>query len=129
MKILLVTGPGISLKEPYQSGIEAFIVSFANQLAEIGHNVDVVAGEAGSNSKFNLLDPFGKFSVNRLNYYRYRIEAQEFMNLPIDSYDVVHYNMFYPHLIEAGMHSRTKIILTLHSPVDEKRISFYKKFL
>ena len=46
MKILLVSGPGISLKEPYDSGIEAFIVSFANQLVVVGHQVEVIAADA-----------------------------------------------------------------------------------
>ncbi|NIJ55441.1 glycosyltransferase [Dyadobacter arcticus] len=127
MNILLVSGPGISLKEPYNSGIEAFIVSFANQLVDEGHAVDVVADEAEAGAKFMLINPFTAFSSERPNFFTRLKEKRQFKNLGVDSYDVIHYNMFYPHLLEAGLHYNKTSFLTLHSPADSTRISAYKK--
>jgi UDP-glucose:tetrahydrobiopterin glucosyltransferase len=58
MKVLLVSGSDILLKEPYNSGIEAFMVSLANQLIDEGHNVHVVDEEAEPNPNFTLINPF-----------------------------------------------------------------------
>ena len=127
MNILLVSGPGISLKEPYNSGIEAFIVSFASQLVEEGHVVDVVAGEAEAGAKFRLVNPFTACTSEKPNSFRRVNETRQFKNLAVDSYDVIHYHMFYPHLLKAGVHVNKTSFLTLHSPADEKRISAYKK--
>jgi glycosyltransferase involved in cell wall biosynthesis len=127
MNILLVSGSGISLKEPYNSGIEAFIVSFANQLVDEGHKVDVVAEEAETSAKFNLLNPFTACTTGKTDFFKRLKEKRQFKNLDIDSYDVIHYNMFYPHLLEAGLHVNKPSFLTLHSPTDRKRVSVYKK--
>ncbi len=127
MNILLVSGPGISLKEPYNSGIEAFIVSLANQLVDGGHVVDVVADEAEAGTKFMLVNPFITFTSKKTNFFKRFKEKHQFKNLDVDSYDVIHYNMFYPHLLMAGLHFNKTLFLTLHSPTDKKRISAYKK--
>lgn len=127
MKILLVSGPGISLKEPYNSGIEAFIVSFANQLVDEGHTVDVVADGAEASTKFRLVNLFSVDTTDNPDFFQLIQQQRQFRNLDIDSYDVIHYNMFYPHLLEAGLHFNKTSFLTLHSPADEKRISAYKK--
>ena len=126
MNILLVSGPDISLREPYNSGIESFIVSFANQLIDDGHQVDVIANEAESDAKFNLISPFSNFTLYHSDLYKLLDEKLQFKNLNIDSYDVIHYNMFYPHLLKAGLHFNKTSFLTLHSPADSKRISVYK---
>jgi UDP-glucose:tetrahydrobiopterin glucosyltransferase len=127
MNILLVSGPGISLREPYNSGIEAFIVAFANQLADEGHVVDVVAEQAEANAKFTLVNPF-TLSTSKKNTFLKRFkETRQFKNLDVSSYDVVHYNMFYPHLLKAGLRFNKTLFLTLHSPADRKRVSAYKK--
>lgn len=128
MDILLVAGPGISLKEPYNSGIEAFIVSFADQLINNGHNVDVIAHEAEIDCKFNVINPFGRFSSDQSSYFQCLKEKRQFEELDFDSYDVIHYNMFYPHLIETGLKFKKTSFLTLHSPTDKERIESYKKF-
>jgi UDP-glucose:tetrahydrobiopterin glucosyltransferase len=128
MNILLVTGPGISLKEPYNSGIEAFIVSIANELVVEGHMVDVIAKEAEANATFNVLDPFTSINPEQSDAFKLSEEQRQFKNLHVDSYDVIHYNMFYPHLLEAGLHFNKTSFLTLHSPADEKRIAAYKEF-
>ncbi|GAB3753782.1 glycosyltransferase [Spirosoma pomorum] len=126
MNILLMTGPGISLKEPYNSGIEAFIVSLANQLIGEGHVVDVVAGEAESGTEFTLVNPFPGSTTDKPNFFKRFNEKRQFKNLDVQSYDVIHYNMFYPHLLEAGLYFNKPSFLTLHSPADKKRIAKYK---
>ncbi|MET0242913.1 MAG: glycosyltransferase [Flavitalea sp.] len=126
MNILLVSGPGISLKEPYNSGIESFMVSFANKLVEEGHNVDVVALEADANCKFRVLNPFRVFKRTPPFFKRLQ-ELRQFKNLDVSHYDVIHYNMFYPHLLKAGLTFNKPLFLTLHSPADKKRILAYKK--
>jgi len=127
MKILLVSGPGISLKEPYNSGIEAFIVSFANQLVNEGHTVDVVAAQAEATAKFTLVNPFSLNASQKPGVLKRFKEVRRFKKLNVDGYDVVHYNMFYPHLIKAGLHFDKTSFLTLHSPADKKRVFIYKK--
>ncbi len=126
MNILLVSGPGISLKEPYNSGIEAFIVSLANQLIDEGHNVDIVAEKADADAKFTLVKPFSASTSNQSEYSNIAEEKSQFERLNTDKYDVVHYNMFYPHLITAGLQFNKPLFLTLHSPADHKRVSAYQ---
>lgn len=129
MKILLVAGPNISLKEPYDSGIEAFIVSFATQLITEGHNVTVVAALCESCAKFKLVNPFSASSSEQSDLERAKEEEYQFTKLFTESYDIVHYNMFYPHLLNAGLHIKNNSVLTLHSPPDANRISVYKNLL
>lgn len=128
MTILLVSGPGISLKEPYNSGIEAFIVSFASQLVAEGHVVDVVAEGADVGAKFRLVNPFTACTSEKPNFFKRFNQKCQFKKLDVDSYDVIHYNMFYPHLLKAGLQFNKTSFLTLHSPADSKRISAYKKY-
>ncbi|WP_342645550.1 glycosyltransferase [Mucilaginibacter sp. CSA2-8R] len=127
MNILLVSGPGISLKEPYNSGIESFIVSLANQLVDEGHDVDVVAQEAEAHAKFRLINPFRAFTSKRRNFFKRFNEKRQFKKLALNGYDIVHYQMFYPHLLRAGLHFNKTPILTLHSPADKKRVSAYQR--
>ena len=127
MTILLVSGPGISLKEPYNSGIEAFIVSLASQLVNEGHVVDVVAGEAASDAEFTLINPFPGSATDKPNFFERFREKRQFKKLDVDSYDVIHYNMFYPHLLRAGLPFNKPSFLTLHSPADKNRIAVYKE--
>lgn len=127
MNVLLVSGPGISLKEPFNSGIEAFIVSFANQLIDEGHSVGVIAEEAEASAKFTIVNPFDKPISEKHDFIKTSAEEHQFRNLDVGSYDVVHYNMFYPHLLEAGLHFNKTSFLTLHSPADEKRTFAYKE--
>lgn len=128
MNILLVSGPGISLKEPFDSGIEAFIVSFAKQLLDRGHTVDIVAEEANIISSFSLINPFQK-SSGQPSYIKKVLEKFHFKRMAIESYDVIHYNMFYPHLLKAGLDVKKTSFLTIHSPPDMKRISVYRELL
>lgn len=127
MTILLVSGPGISLKEPFNSGIEAFMVSFANQLIKAGHVVDVIAAEADANSRFTLINPFTESTSDSPNAVDCTREERQFAALQIDRYDLIHYNMFYPHLLKAGREFNKPSLLTLHSPADETRVSTYKQ--
>ena len=129
MKILLVSGPGISLKEPYNSGIESFMVSFAKQLSAEGHEVDIIAAEADENSSFKIKNPFKSQHSAKHKYVESQIEKFRFKNFPVASYDVIHYHMFYPHLLKAGLSFNKNIFLTLHSPPDAARISVYSEVL
>ncbi|AZI26832.1 glycosyltransferase [Pedobacter sp. G11] len=127
MRILLVSGPGISLKEPFDSGIEAFMVSFANQLINEGHIVDIIAAEADVDSKFTLINPFIESTSDTPNALECIREERQFRAMHIDQYDLIHYNMFYPHLLSAGLNFNKPSFLTLHSPADETRVSTYKQ--
>lgn len=128
MKILLVSGPGISLKEPFNSGIESFMNLFAEQLCEDGHTVDVVAAEAKSDVKFNVVSLITKStSIQPLNSLHPQ-EIIDFKKINLDLYDIVHYNMFYPDIIEAGLACTVPSVLTLHTPTESKRVEVYKKF-
>jgi UDP-glucose:tetrahydrobiopterin glucosyltransferase len=127
MNILLVSGPGISLKEPFNSGIEAFIVSLANELVYKGHVVDIVAKEAEDNAKFLVVNPFTRFTSAKPKILNLLEEQEEFKTFDVDKYDIVHYNMFYPHLLEVGLFFNKPSLLTLHSPADKERISTYKR--
>lgn len=129
MNILLVSGPGISLKEPYNSGIEAFIVSFAKQLCDDGHRVDIVAEDADDDVKFNLINPFTEYYSDHSDDFKQINERSQFEKLPVHSYDLIHYNMFYPHLLNAGLTFKKTSFLTLHSPPDLMRISVYRELL
>ena len=127
MNILLVTGPGVSLKEPYDSGIEAFIVSLANELIVEGHTVDVVAQEAEIGAKFKLINPFDGLRQTQPGFLKRIKETRQFSTLDVSSYDVIHFNMFYPHLLKAGLAFDKPSLLTLHSPADKKRVSVYRR--
>ena len=129
MNILLVAGPGISLREPFNSGIESFIVSFARQLSYQGHTVDVIADEANSDTAFKLVNPFTNISPDQPVYIRRLLEKQQFKKISLETYDVIHYHMFYPHLLKAGLTFNKNIFLTLHSPIDFKRISLFRELL
>jgi len=56
MKILIVAGPFISLREPYNGGTEAFIVEHANELVRLGHAVDVIAKDADEKNLFQVIE-------------------------------------------------------------------------
>ena len=64
---------------------------------------------------------------NLIFFKRFR-EKRLFKKISFGAYDVIHYNMFYPHLLKVGLHLHSASFLTLHSPADKKRISVYKKF-
>ena len=127
MKILLVSGPGISLKEPYNSGIEAFIVSFANKLAGEGHTAHVLACDADAGADFTLVNPFSGSVTDKPGFFNRLRQRRQFKNLDVHSYDLIHYNMFYPHLLKEGSYFNKTSFLTLHSPADRKRTAAYKK--
>lgn len=127
MNILLVSGPGISLKEPYSSGIETFMVSLADRLIGEGHVVDVVAHDAEARATFKLVNPFTGRSLVKLGFIKRFQEKLQFKKLDVGSYDLIHYHMFYPHLLKAGMRFNKPSLLTLHSPADSKRIAVYQK--
>ncbi|WP_316757556.1 glycosyltransferase [Pedobacter aquatilis] len=127
MNILLVAGPGISLAEPFNSGIEAFIVAFANQLIEDGHTVDVVAAGGHRDARFGIINPFKASNSDSSSFFLRLLEKIQFRFMDVSRYDIIHYNMFYPHLLNLGSKFNKPSVMTLHSPTDEKRVSVYKK--
>ncbi|KQR93363.1 hypothetical protein ASG01_09230 [Chryseobacterium sp. Leaf180] len=129
MKILLVSGFNISLKEPFNSGVEAFMVSFAHRLFAEGHEVDIFAEEADDTAAFKIIKPSKNHYSDSRRLAKRAIEKHQYRNLDVDSYDLIHYHMFYPHLIKAGMNFKKKSFLTLHTPPEEERIAFYKERL
>jgi UDP-glucose:tetrahydrobiopterin glucosyltransferase len=121
MNILLVAGLNITLREPFNSGIEAFIVSLANQLVKDGHVVDVIASNSQPDVLFNTIKLDDRSDHKR----RHMIK---FSQLDVNKYDIIHYNLFIPELYKIGSQFNKPSVLTLHSPVDRKRVRTYKKF-
>ncbi|WP_316757560.1 glycosyltransferase [Pedobacter aquatilis] len=137
MKILIVAGPFISLREPYNGGTEAFIVAHANQLVCMGHEVDVIARDADERNLFNVIE-FPESQL-RMKDDAFRptseIAAQQhyqslqFGTFDTSAYQVIHYNSFIPEIYAVGSLIKTPSVLTLHLPPDEKFVLMYKFFL
>lgn len=134
MKILIVAGPFISLREPYNGGTEAFIVEHANELVRLGHTVDVVSKDADEKNLFQIIE----FSESPLSMkddsYRacpewlgqQHFQSLQLSMLDVSSYDVIHYNSFIPEIYSAGALLKTPAVLTLHLPPTEKFALLYK---
>ncbi|SFH87659.1 glycosyltransferase [Halpernia frigidisoli] len=137
MKILIVAGPFISLREPYNGGTEAFIVEHANELVRLGHSVDVIAKDADEKNLFQVIE--FKESPLSMKDDSYRACSEElgqkhFQTLQyglfdVTNYDVIHYNSFIPEIYAAGALLKTPAILTLHLPPTEKFILMYQFFI
>lgn len=137
MKILLVAGPFISLREPYNGGTEAFIVEHANELVRLGHKVDVIAKDADEKNLFQVIE----FSESPLSMkddsYRacpewlgqQHYQTLQFGLFDVSGYDVIHYNSFIPEIYEVGALFKTPSVLTLHLPPTEKFVLMYKFFV
>ena len=137
MKILLVAGPFISLREPYHGGTEAFIVQHANELVRLGHTVDVIAKEADEKNLFGVIEFKESPLSMKDDSYRPCPEwrgQQHFQTLQyglfdVDSYDVIHYHSFIPEIYAVGALFKTPAVLTLHLPPTEKFVLMYKFFI
>lgn len=136
MKILIVAGPFISLREPYNGGTEAFIVEHANELVRMGHAVDIIAKDADEKNLFQIIE-FNESPLSmKDNSYRPCTEAlgqQHYQTLlfgmlDVSSYDVIHYNSFIPEIYSVGALLKTPAVLTLHLPPTEKFALMYKFF-
>lgn len=137
MKILIIAGPFISLREPYNGGTEAFIVEHANELVRMGHCVDVIAKNADEKNLFQVIE--FKESPYSMKDDAYRpcpewlgqqhYQTLQFSMLNINQYDVIHYNSFIPEIYAVGSLFKTPGILTLHLPPTEKFILMYQFFI
>ncbi|WP_316796514.1 glycosyltransferase [Pedobacter agri] len=137
MKILLVAGPFITLREPYNGGTEAFIVAHANQLVLLGHSVDVIAKDADEKNLFQVIE----FSQSPLSMkddaYRpcaewlgqQHYQSLQFGMFDVGNYDIIHYNSFIPEIYAVGALFKIPSILTLHLPPTKKFELIYKFFV
>ncbi|RYE36545.1 MAG: glycosyltransferase, partial [Sphingobacteriaceae bacterium] len=137
MKILLVAGPFISLREPYNGGTEAFIVEHANELVRLGHTVDVIAKDADEKNLFQVIEFYESPLSMKDDSYRPTPEwrgQQHYQTLQygmfdVSSYDVIHYNSFIPEIYAVGALLKTPSVLTLHLPPTEKFVLMYQFFI
>ncbi|MET0242911.1 MAG: glycosyltransferase, partial [Flavitalea sp.] len=137
MKILIVAGPFISLREPYNGGTEAFIVEHANQLVRLGHLVDVIAKDADEINLFRVISfPESPLSMKDDSYRacpehvgQQHYQSLQFARFDVSGYDVIHYNSFIPEMYTVGALFKKPAILTLHLPPIEIFILMYKFFL
>ncbi len=137
MKILLVAGPFISLREPYNGGTEAFIVEHANELVRLGHTVDVIAKDADEKNLFQVIEfPESPLSMKDDSYRpcpewlgQQHYQALQYGMFDVSCYDVIHYNSFIPEIYAVGALLKTPSLLTLHLPPIEKFVLVYKFFI
>lgn len=137
MKILLVAGPFISLREPYNGGTEAFTVELANELVRLGHTVDVIAKDADEKNLFQVIEFHESPLSMKDDSYRARPEwlgQQHYQTLQygtfdVSRYDVIHYNSFIPEIYAVGALHKIPSVLTLHLPPTEKFVLMYKFFM
>ena len=137
MKILLVAGPFISLREPYNGGTEAFIVELANELVRLGHTVDVIAKDADELNSFQVIEFHESPLSMKDDSYRpcpewlgqQHYQTLQYGMFDVSQYDVVHYNSFIPEIYAVGALHKTPSVLTLHLPPTEKFVLMYTFFV
>lgn len=137
MKILIVAGPFISLREPFQGGTEAFVTGLANALIRFGHKVDVLAKDADEKNLFKVIT-FNESPLSmKDNSFRACTEErgqQHFQCLQLakideKGYDILHYNSFIPEIYTVAPLLKTPSLLTLHLPPTEKFMLMYQFFI
>lgn len=137
MKILFVTGPFVSLREPYAGGTESFVVDLANALTQQGHTVDVIAQDTDEKNAFTTIGfPESVLSMKD-NAYRpsTEIEGQryyqslQFGSFDVGQYDVIHYHSYIPEIYEMGTLHKKPNVLTLHVPPMERFEIMYRLFV
>jgi glycosyltransferase involved in cell wall biosynthesis len=137
MKILLVAGPFISLREPYNGGTEAFVVALANELVRLGHTVDVIAKDADERNLFRVIEFHESPLSMKDDSYRACPEwlgQQHYQTLQyglfdVSGYDIIHYHSFIPDIYAVGALHKIPGVLTLHLPPTEKFTLTYKFFM
>ena len=137
MKILIVAGPFISLREPYNGGTEAFIVEHANTLVQLGHTVDVIAKDTDEKNLFRVIEfPETPLSMKDDAYRpcpewlgQQHFQTLQYGVFDVSKYDVIHYNSFIPEIYAVGALLKTPSVLTLHLPPTEKFVLMYKFFI
>ncbi|MCE7065160.1 glycosyltransferase [Dyadobacter sp. CY326] len=137
MRILLVAGPFISLREPYNGGTEAFIVEHANALVRLGHTVDVIAKDADEKNLFQVIEFHESPLSMKDNAYRpcseslgqHYYQTFQYGMFDVSRYDIIHYNSFIPEIYAVGALFKTPSVLTLHLPPTEKFVLMYTFFM
>lgn len=137
MKILLVAGPFISLREPYNGGTEAFIVEHANALVRLGHTVDVIAKDADEKNLFQVIEFHESPLSMKDDAYRpcpewlgqQHYQTLQYGMFDVSRYDVIHYNSFIPEIYAVGALHKIPGVLTLHLPPTEKFVLMYMFFI
>lgn len=137
MKILIVAGPFISLREPYNGGTEVFIVEHANELVRLGHTVDVIAKDADEKNLFRVIEfPESPLSMKDDSYRpcpeplgQQHYQTLQYSMFDVEPYDIVHYNSFIPEIYAVGALFKKPSVLTLHLPPLEKFVLVYQFFL
>ncbi|WP_262152645.1 glycosyltransferase [Chryseobacterium foetidum] len=137
MKILIVAGPFISLREPYNGGTEAFVVEHANELVRLGHTVDVIAKDADEKNLFQIIEFIESPLCMKDDSYRACPEwlgQQHYQTLQlgmmdVSKYDVIHYNSFIPEIYSVCALFNIPGVLTLHLPPTEKFALMYQFFI
>ena len=137
MNILLVAGPFISLREPYNGGTEAFIVEHANELVRLGHIVDVIAKDADEKNLFQVIEFHESVLSMKDDSYRacpewlgqQHYQSLQYGMFDVSRYDVIHYNSFIPEIYAIGALLKKPSVLTLHLPTLEKFVLVYKFFI
>ncbi len=137
MKILIVAGPSISLREPYSGGTEAFIVEHANELVRTGHTVDVIAKDADEKNLFQVIEFRESALSMKDDSYRptnEEVGQQNYQTLQygafdVSGYDIIHYNSYIPEIYSMGALFKTPAVLTLHLPPSERFELMYKFFI
>ena len=125
MRILMVTSPIVSLRQPFKGGTEAFVVNLSNGLVKRGHQVDVLCKDADEDNKFNTLQlqesAFRmRDAITSEDEGQKLFQAAQFGLFDSSAYDVVHFHSYYHAMYEfAFFHQRSNII-TLHSPLSER---------
>lgn len=137
MKILIVAGPFVPLREPYNGGTEVFIVEHANELVRLGHTVDVIAKDADEKNLFQVIEfPESPLSMKDNSYRpcseelgQKHYQALQYSMFNVEPYDVIHYNSFIPEIYAVGALFKKPSVLTLHLPPLEKFVLIYKFFI
>ena len=137
MKILLVAGPFISLREPYNGGTEAFVVELANELVRLGHTVDVIAKDADERNLFRVVEFHESPLSMKDDSYRacpewlgqQHYQTLQYGMFDVSGYDVIHYHSFIPDIYAVGALHKIPGVLTLHLPPIEKFVLTYKFFM
>jgi glycosyltransferase involved in cell wall biosynthesis len=133
MKILLVTAPFVSVREPFNGGTETFVVSLANELVSRGHQVDVLAKDADERNSFRLLEFTSSPLTMESTAYEEVIGQQHYMAftygmMDVSVYDVIHYNSYVPEIYEMGLLHNKPSLITLHLGINQKLGPVYELF-
>ncbi|QGX63144.1 glycosyltransferase [Alteromonas mediterranea] len=125
MRILMVTSPIVSLREPFKGGTESFVVSLANGMVTAGHKVDVLCKDADEDNKFNTIqlqesafrmtDAITSETDGQKLY-----QAAQFGLFNVSDYDIIHFHSYYHAMFEFAFFHQKQNIITLHSPVSQR---------